>query len=417
MNKNKQISIKGTGGSDPPVHGKKRIYMDYAAATPIDNDVLKAMQPYFTVLFGNAGAIYKEGVIIKTAIDGARKSIADVLNARSEEIVFTSGGTESNNLAIFGVISALEDSGMRIKDMHFITSAIEHSSVLELFKFLEKKGANVSYIGTEENGIVNVKDIKEALKENTVLVSIMYVNNEIGTIQPIAEIAKTLRHFRKKKLKSKIQNPRLPYLHTDASQAPLYFQLDVEKMHIDLMTLGGQKIYGPKGVGCLYKKRDVKINSIIKGGWQENKLRAGTENTPLIIGFAKALELAEKNREKEYERIKTLRDYFITKIYKKIPKAKLNGSRESRSPNNINVYIPNINGEFFVVLLDNKGITCATRSACKEGDENEGSYVIEALRYGRERAKSSLRFSLGKETTKKDIDYVIKILSENIKKY
>ena len=396
---------------------EKRIYMDYAAATPVSSDVLKAMQSYFTILFGNAGAIYKEGFVVSTAIDGARKSVAALLSARSEEIIFTSGGTESNNLAIFGVIDALEESGMRIKDMHIITSAIEHPSVLEPFKSLEKKGVQVSYIGTEEDGIVNVKDIKKALKENTVLVSIMYVNNEIGTIQPIAEIAKTLRHFHKQNPKSKIQNPKLPYLHTDASQAPLYFQLDAEKLHIDLMTLGGQKIYGPKGVGCLYKRRDVRINSVIKGGGQENRLRAGTENTPLIIGFAKALELAEKNREKEYKKIKILHDYFITKINKKIPKVRLNGSRELRSPNNINIYIPNIDGEFFVVLLDSKGIACATKSACKESDGDDGSYVIEALGHSRERAKSSLRFSLGKETIKKDIDYVIEILSEDIKKY
>ena len=396
---------------------EKRIYMDYAAATPVSSDVLKVMQSYFTILFGNAGAIYKEGFVVSTAIDGARKSVAALLSARSEEIIFTSGGTESNNLAIFGVIDALEESGMRIKDMHIITSVIEHPSVLEPFKSLEKKGVQVSYIGTEEDGIVNVKDIKKALKENTVLVSIMYVNNEIGTIQPIAEIAKTLRHFRKQNPKFKIQNPKLPYLHTDASQAPLYFQLDAEKLHIDLMTLGGQKIYGPKGVGCLYKRRDVRINSVIKGGGQENRLRAGTENTPLIIGFAKALELAEKNREKEYKKIKILRDYFITKINKKIPKVRLNGSRELRSPNNINIYIPNIDGEFFVVLLDSKGIACATKSACKESDGDDGSYVIEALGHSRERAKSSLRFSLGKETIKKDIDYVIEILSEDIKKY
>ena len=388
----------------------KKIYLDYAATTPVDTEVLKVMTQYFMKDFGNAGAIYKEGVFARESLNNARKSVADILNARSEEIIFTSGSTESNNLAITGVID-------NPKNLHAITSTIEHPSVLEVFKAFEKKGLDVTYIGVDESGIVNPKDIKEAIKENTILVSIIYVNNEIGTIQPISEIAKMLRHFRKQNSKFKIQDSELPLFHTDASQAPLYFFMDVNKLHVDLMTLGGQKIYGPKGVGCLFKKKEIKLNSIIKGGSQEGGARAGTENIPLIVGFAKALELAEVGREKEIKRLTELQDYFIDELNKEIPQMKLNGSMELRSPNNINIYIPNINGEFFVIILDNYGIACATRSACKEGDEDEGSYIIEALGHSKERSKSSLRFSLGKTTTKSDIDYVVKILSESVEKY
>jgi cysteine desulfurase len=370
---------------------KNRIYMDYAASTPVDAEVLKAMMPYFAEDFGNANSIHQEGVKAKQALDAARKSVADILNARDEEIVFTSGGTESNSLAIVGVIDD-------IKNSHAVTSVIEHPSVLEVFKALEKRGLDVSYIEVDETGVVNPKDVRDAIKENTVLVSVMYVNNEIGTIQPINEIAKGVRS-KKKEYNSNI------LFHTDASQAPLYLPLNTLKLGVDMMTLGGQKIYGPKGVGCLYKKKDIKI------------IKAGTENIPLIIGFAKAFELADKNRESETKRVTELRDYFIDELNKEIPEAELNGNRELRSPNNINIYIPNIDGEFFTVLLDSKGIACSTKSACKVDDEDEGSYVIQALGYSKERSKSSLRFSLGKDTTKKDIDYVVKTLSESVEKY
>lgn len=391
-------------------NNKSRIYLDYAATTPVDDEVIKAMIPYFADDFGNASSIYKEGLTARNALDASRKKIADILNARSEEIIFTSGGTEANNLAIFGAIKAIEKSGIRPEDMHIITSCIEHPSVLEIFKMLEKKGLEVSYIGVDEFGIINPKDVRDAIQANTVLVSIMYVNNEIGTIQPIYEIAKIIRRGRKEK-KSEI------YFHTDASQAPLYLSIDVQKLGVDMMTLCGQKIYGPKGVGCLYKKKNIKLQSIISGGSQEMGLRAGTENIPLIIGFSKALELAEQNREKESRRLVKLRDYFMEELNKKIPQVKLNGSGKSRAPNNINVYIPRIDGEFFTIVLDSKGIACATKSACKENDEDKGSYIIEALGHSKERVESSLRFSLGKSVSKKDIDYVVKTLSESVKKY
>jgi len=381
----------------------KRIYMDYAASTPVDADVLKVMMPYFAEDFGNANSIHEEGVKAKEVLDSARKSVADVLNARSEEIIFTSGGTESNSLAIVG---SIDD----IKNSHAVTSTIEHPSVLEVFKALEKQGLDVTYVGVDESGVVNPKDVRDAIRENTILVSIMYVNNEIGTIQPVSEIAKAVRS-KKKEYNSNI------LFHTDASQAPLYLSLNTLKLGVDMMTLGGQKMYGPKGVGCLYVKKGVKISSIVKGRNQEGGIRAGTENVPLIVGFTKALELAEKNRENETRRVAELRDYFIEELNNKIPEVKLNGSREERVANNVNIYIPNIDGEFFTILLDSKGIACSTKSACKVDDEDEGSYVIEALGHSKERSKSSLRFSLGKTTTRKDIDYVVQTLAVSVKKY
>jgi cysteine desulfurase len=370
---------------------QKRIYLDYAASTPVDAEVLKTMMPYFAEDFGNANSIHQEGVKAKQALDNARSNLAGILNARSEEVVFTSGGTESNKIAIESVFDDL-------KNKHAVTSTIEHPSVLDVFKALEKRGLQVTYVGVGETGVVNPKDVRDAIKENTVLVSIMYVNNEIGTIQPINEIAKVIRS-KKKEYSSDI------YFHTDASQAPLYLSLNTIKLGVDMMTLGGQKMYGPKGIGCLYKKKDIKI------------IRQGTENIPLIVGFAKALELADVNREEESKRLTELRDYFIEELKKQIPQVELNGSREQRSPNNINIYIPNIDGEFFTILLDSKGIACSTKSACKVDDEDEGSYVIEALGHSKERSKSSLRFSLGKTTTRKDIDYVVQTLAVSVKKY
>lgn len=392
----------------------KRIYMDYASTTPIDIEVLKTMTLYFTNNFGNASSIHKEGIRAKEALDNARKNIANILNAKAEEIIFTSGGTESNNLAIFGVLNIFLNQGIGMKDLHMITSVIEHPSVLEVFREIEKLGVSITYINTDKKGIVNTKDIKDAIRENTILVSIMYINNEIGTIQPIDEIAKIIKRKRKEREKSLTTNFKSLYFHTDASQAPLYFSLNIAKLGVDMMTLCGQKIYGPKGIGCLYKNKDIKLSSIIKGGTQENGLRAGTENIPLIVGFSKALEIANRDREKESERVTKLRDYFIDKLNKEILQIELNGSKEQRSPNNVNIYIPNIDGEFFTIILDNKGISCATRSACKESDELQGSYVIDALGYESSRSRSSLRFTLGKTTTKKDIDYIVKVLSKNI---
>lgn len=397
---------------------KKRIYLDYAAATPVREEVSEAMRPYWNENFGNPGAIHQEGVVAKKAIQKSRKKIANVLKCLNDEIIFTSSGTESNNLAIFGLIEKLLEEGADLKDLHLITTVMEHPSILDLFKKYEKKGVQVSYINIDKNGMIDLKEFREALKSNTVLVSVMYVNNEIGIIQPISKIAHILRVFRNKNNELKVKFPtnlksdfHFPLFHTDASQAPLYLPLDIHSLGVDMMTVDGQKIYGPKGVGILYKKRDVKINSLLVGGNQEMGYRAGTENVPLIVSLGKAIELANKERKKESERLVKLRNYFIDKILKEIEGAVLNGGREGRLPNNVNVSIPNIDSEFMIIKLDNKGISCASKSACM-GAKAKESYVIDALCGSG--AGSALRFTMGKETTKKDIDFVVEVIKKSV---
>ncbi len=393
---------------------QKRIYMDYAAATPVRKEVVDAMLPYFSEDFGNPGAIHQEGVIAKNAVQNSRKKIADVMKCSDDEVIFTSSGTESNSLAVFGVIDRLLEDGAEIKDLHLITTVMEHPSILDLFKKYEKKGAQVDYLKIDEEGIVDLKHFREILKPNTVLVSVMYANNEIGTIQPISKIAHIIRDHRKNQknnLDIRCLSGEFPVFHTDASQAPLYLSLDVNSLGVDMLTVDGQKIYGPKGIGVLYKKRDVKINPLLIGGNQEMSYRAGTENVPLIVALGKAMELADKDREKESERLVELRDYFIDKILEEIEGSVLNGSRKERLPNNVNVSISNTDSEFMIIKLDNKGIACASKSACM-GAKSKESYVIDALCRGG--VGSSLRFTMGRMTEKKDIDFVVKSLVESL---
>ncbi len=385
---------------------KKRIYMDYAAATPVRKEVTKAMNKYWNIDFGNAGAIHTEGIIAKQAIEKSRKVLADILNSRPDEIIFNSGGTEANNSAIFGVLDKLNDNGIKIRDMHLITTKMEHPSVLNYFKYFEKKGAQLDLLDITEEGIVDLKQFKDLLRPNTVLVSIMFVNNEIGTIQPIEKIVKIIRNFKKKSLKD--YKSITPVLHSDAAQSLLFLPINTIKLGIDLLSFDSQKIYGPKGVGILYKRKDLEINPLIVGGSQENGMRPGTENTPLVVGFAKALELASKEQEKEIKRLKKLRNYFIKKILKEIPNSDLNGNLKNRLPNNINISVPATNNDFSVIQLDTKGIACSTKSACST---EKYSYVIKALGKTEKQIQNSLRFTLGKFTTKKDIDYVIKCLT------
>ncbi|MFH1402244.1 MAG: cysteine desulfurase family protein [Patescibacteria group bacterium] len=384
---------------------KKRIYLDNAAATPVREEVKKAMERFWNIDFGNAGAIHQEGQIAKQAIIQSRETIAKILKARSEEIIFTSSGTESNNLAVFGALDKLEEQGMKIKDMHLITTAIEHPSVLYRFQNYQKKGARLDFAKIEKNGIINLKHFKKLLQPNTVLVSIMFVNNEIGTIQPIAEIVKIIRDFKKKRGD---KNSILPIFHSDAAQALLYIPINTENLGADLLSFDAQKIYGPKGIGLLYIRKEIKINPLIIGGSQEKGMRPGTENIPLIVGFAKALELAIAEQKKEVARLTKLRDYFITQVLEKIPASELNGDAVCRLPNNVNISLRGINNEFVVLQLDAKGIACSTKSACLT---KKHSYVIEALGdKDREKTNNSLRFALGRQTSKKDIDYVIQCL-------
>lgn len=395
---------------------RRNVYLDYAASTPVERHILKSMKPYWRLNFGNAGSLHTLGVISKSALSNARNKCAKLLNAHEDEIIFTGGGTESNNLAIFGIINKLKEDGLRVSNMHFITSRIEHPSVRDIFKNLEKQGAYITHIKVDDQGFVDPVDIRESLNSETVLVSIMTVNNEIGSIEPIKKIAKEIRLFRNEKK----EDNHLPYFHTDASQSWILPSINVEKFGVNLLTLDAQKLYGPKGVGLLYKKRNVEMKQFVIGGNQELKLRPGTENIPLIVGFAKAFELVRKSQEKESVRLSILRDYFIVQLQKTIPNVELNGPGgkdiDRRTPNNVNISIPGINNEFVVIALDERGISCGTRSSCV-GNNGEPSYVIKSLGKTDEVVKGSLRFTLGKFTKRKDIDYTVKALYKIVKNF
>jgi cysteine desulfurase len=330
------------------------------------------------------------------------------LGARPTEIIFTSGATESNNIALFGVIDAAKE-----KDFipHIVTTNIEHASVLEVCKFLEKeKLAEVTFVAAEESGILDPKKIKKAIRENTVLVSVMYANNEIGTIQPIQEIAKEIRHYKKQQ----DQIIQYPIFHTDATQGINYLPLKVEKLGVDLMSFNGSKIYGPKGLGVLYIKKNTLIHKIMHGGEQEFGVRPGTENVAGIIGLSRALEITEKIKDKEVKRLAKLQEYFFKKLIS-IEGLIINGDMKNRIPNNINITIPNIPSDLLVLELNARGVYLSEKSACKTG-EHKNSHVIEAIRLDKDISKSSLRFSLGRETKKEDIDYVLKYLKVILEK-
>ncbi len=376
---------------------KKLIYLDHAAATLVDARVLGVMAPYFSNIFANASSLHSLGVSASNAVDEVRKNIADVLFAQPDTILFTSGATEANNLAILGVMKTI--TGKK----HIITTRIEHDSVFGPIAELNKQGHEVTYLDVDENGCITAEQVKKALKKNTVLVSVMYANNEVGTIQPIADIGREILKWRK------VNNTNYPYFHSDAAQAAGALDLSVEKLHVDLMTLNSGKIYGPKGVGALYKRRGVKLEPLMYGGRQEFGLRAGTENVAGIVGFAKALELAQKEKEKANKQIETLRNYFWKQIQKNVKDAQLNGALENRLPNNLNIYFLGIEAEALMFYLGSYGILCSTGSACST-ESNEPSHVLTALGYSKARAESSIRFSLGKITTKREIDSVVKIL-------
>lgn len=388
---------------------KRSVYLDYVAATPMSTEVERAMRPYWRVKYGNPGSIHTPGLSAHNAVETARAEIAANMCAQPDEIIFTGSGTEANNLAIFGTAKyMLENKKCLYSDMHFITSSIEHPSVLGCFKELKRLGASVTFLPVDEEGRINPEDVDRALTERTVLVSCMYVNNEIGTIEPVAEVAKMIRIFKKNR-----QQNEYPYFHIDASQAAPLLPLDVRKLHVDLMAIDAQKMYGPKGIGALFKKRGVEISPILYGGSQEFGIRPGTENVPLIVGFAKAYKGVVGDYEKELKRLRALQDHFIELLSQYLPRAELNGAHIDRIPNNVNISIPSIDSEYMVILLDAHGISCGTRSACIK-EEGGASEVITALGKSKALAASSLRFSLGKYTTSRDIRYVVKTLKKLI---
>lgn len=378
----------------------RKVYLDHAATTYIDSRVLKKISSFLEGNFGNPSSLYLIGRQAKAAIENARAGVAKILGVNSQEIIFTGSGTESDNLAVFGIARAYSDKGK-----HIIVSKIEHKAVLEAVKKLEKEGFKITYLNVDSKGIIKLSELKKALKPETILVSTMYANNEIGTIQPIAKISKIIREFKKENL--------LPLFHTDACQAAGVLTLNVKKLGVDLLTINGSKIYGPKGIGCLYKSEDIKLEPLIVGGDQENNLRAGTENVALIVGFGEALKLAEKLRLKESRRLKKLRDYLIKRILKVIPNSRLNGHQIKRLPNNINVSFNGVEGESLVLVLDKYGISASTGSACTSNSLNP-SHVLLATGLAPELAHGSLRLTLGRKTTKRDINYILKILPETV---
>lgn len=382
----------------------KRVYLDYAAATYIDPLILKKMELCLSGIFGNPSSLHLAGREAKAVIDNARQKVADILGVSNKEIIFTGSGTESDNLAVFGVAGNYKQRGK-----HIIISKIEHKAILEPVKKLESQGFKVTYLGVDRNGLIKISELKKALRKDTILVSIMYANNEIGVIQPIKEIAEIIKDFREK------INSESPLFHSDACQAAGALNLKVKNLGVDLMTLNGSKIYGPKGIGCLYVLRNVRLKPLIIGGDQENNLRAGTENAALIAGFAEALKLANKLKKKESPRLKNLRDYFIGKVLKIIPHSYLNGDPIRRLPNNINISIAGVEGEALLLMLDKYGICASTGSACVSRSLDP-SHVLLAIGVSPELAHGSLRLTLGRRTTKKDLDYTLKILALVVKK-
>ncbi len=383
------------------------IYLDHAATTALDPRVLAAMQPYFSDVYGNPSSFHSVGLEAKKAVSAARKTIATLLHGHEEEVLFTSGGTESDNLAVIGVPRAAKKAlvtkfGPDVKP-HVITSAIEHHAVLEPLLHAQKMGEiELTVVPVDREGRVSPKDIETALTERTVLVSIMLANNEIGSIQPVADIGRVLLAWRK------THATAYPYFHSDACQAAEYLDLNVELLHTDLLTLNGSKMYGPKGVGILYVRRGVKVEPLVRGGGQERNIRSGTENVPAIVGLAKAFELAQAERDVESARLTVLRDRLVEGLLK-IPKSRLNGHPTERLPNSANVSFLDIEGEAAVLYLDAEGIMVSTGSACAS-TSLDPSHVILATGLSYEAAHGSIRFTLGHSTTEADVDRVIEVM-------
>lgn len=375
---------------------KREIYMDYAATTFVKPEVLKEMNPYFTEYFGNPSSVYYISRKTKMAIVKARESVSKTINANKDEIFFTSGGSEADNWAIKGIALANGNKGR-----HIITTKIEHHAVLNTCGYLEKHGFEINYLPVDKSGRVDLDSLRKAIREDTILVSVMFANNEIGTLEPIEEIGKLCRE-------------KGILFHTDAVQAVGNVPIDVQKMNIDLLSMAAHKFYGPKGMGALYIKKGIKIDGLIQGGSQERGRRAGTENIPGIVGMGKALSLASENMNEESKRLTYLRDRLIDGLLK-IPGTRLNGDRTNRLPGNVNVTFDSVDGEVLVMALDDIGIYASTGSACSAGSI-EPSHVLTAIGLSDKNAKSSLRLTLGAKTTEEDVDYAVSSLNEIISK-
>ena len=376
---------------------KKIIYCDHAATTYVKEEVLKEMLPYFKMKFGNASSMYSIGRMAKKAIEESRNRVSKVINSNSREIYFTSGGSESDNIAIKGIAYANSKKGN-----HIITSKIEHPAVLNSCKTLESQGFTVTYLDVDENGMIDLRELENVITKETILITIMFANNEIGTIEPIEKIGEIAKKYG-------------VLFHTDAVQAVGNVRIDVNKMNIDLLSMSGHKFYGPKGVGVLYMRNGIRCAKLQDGGHQENNLRAGTENVPGIVGIGKAIELASDNLDYYSYKLSKLRNYYEKEIQIRIPDVKINGHKTKRLPGNSNISIANVEGEDILFSLDEMGICASAGSACSTGNDAP-SHVLTAIGLDEKMAKGALRITLGEENTKEDIDYLVSCLTNIVKK-
>lgn len=375
----------------------KKVYLDYAATTPADPQVMAAMEPYYFEKFGNASSLHAYGQEAKKALEDSRQTLADFIGAKPEEIVFTSGGTESDNFALLGAAYASEKKGN-----HIITSAIEHHAIIEPAKFLEKKGFKVTYLGVDKDGLVSGEDLKKAITDKTILISVMHANNEIGTLQPVEQLGK-------------IAKEKGIYFHTDAVQTVGHIPIKVDQLNVDLLSLSAHKFYGPKGVGALYIRKGTRLETFLRGGDQERGRRASTHNITGIVGLAKAIELCREKMESEIKFQSALRDRLIKEIPLKVPEVRLNGHPQNRLPNNVNFSIKYIEGESMLLSLDMLGIACSTGSACTSSSL-EPSHVLLAIGLDHATAHGSLRITLGRFTRESDIDYFLEKLPPVVQK-
>ncbi len=392
----------------------KNIYLDHSATTPMDTKVFEEIKPFLMDNFGNASSIHSYGMVASEAISRARQQVADFVNSTAKEIIFTSGATESDNLAIFGVVDKLKKDGMSLGDMHIITTSVEHPAVEEPFQKLEQQGVEVTFLPVESNGVVDIQNVKSAIKENTVLISMVYVNSEVGAKQPIEEVGRLVRGVKVKRKNTENRKPLI--FHTDAVQAANFFDCNVNKLGVDLLSLSGHKVYGPKGVGSLYVRKGTKLIGQQIGGHQENNLRSGTYNTAGIVGMGKALELVLKNRDKNNKHLRNLQSILIEGIKKRIPQSFLSTDVKNATPSHVHFSFPGAEGEAVLMELDMEGICISTGSACAS-TSLQSSPTLLAMNVPKEVTHGAIRMTLGKHNTKEDVKKVLEILPKVIEKY
>ncbi len=385
----------------------KRVYLDYASATPVDSRAFKEMKPFFSANFGNPLSLHDEGLKIKKVIDDSRTVVARIFGAKKEEVIFTSGGTEANNLAILGFLKTLSKN----KKHKIITTTVEHSAVLKAVESLGAENFEIIKIGLNQKGELKIDELEKQIDEDVVLISVMYVNNEVGTIFPLREISSIVKKF-----KNKIGRGyhEFPYIHADASQAPNYLDINMDRLGVQMISIDGSKIYGPKGSGALIKKFYISVENIIFGGGQEFGIRPGTQNVPAIVGFAHALKKCNSEKDKNLAEVKKMSDYFIREIKNNIIDYLFIGESEKKLPSIINICLPNKNSEFLVIALDEEGVACSAMTTCKSVSDVSRSYVVDEI--NPECGASSLRFSLSHKTTRLDIKFAVRKLKKILQK-